>query len=195
MPKGFYCTRRSRLSYVARTSRSRRGLKSRYTSPTWPPGRGGYPSLIIILYVLEPAYIRFRRIWLFDLAKSPEVSGLDIQYRGLDISRASFPHSAWLPKNIVLSTSNLLEEPPESLHGQFDVVHVRLVLSLIGSGSPKPIIRHIKMLLSLYLPALRLNRVETSETRLIDEQSLVATCSGTRVSNPRGYVSSCLGGY
>ncbi|KAI1200883.1 hypothetical protein F5X97DRAFT_292391, partial [Nemania serpens] len=119
-------------------------------------------------------------IWLFDLAKSPEVSGLDIQYRGLDISRASFPHSAWLPKNIVLSTSNLLEEPPESLHGQFDVVHVRLVLSLIGSGSPKPIIRHIKMLLSLYLPALRLNRVETSETRLIDEQSLVATCSGTR---------------
>ncbi|KAI0404999.1 hypothetical protein F4802DRAFT_615172 [Xylaria palmicola] len=90
-------------------------------------------------------------IWLFDLLNSPEVSGLDFQYRGFDISRALFPHEAWLPKNLVLSTSNLLEEPPKSLHGQFDVVHLRLVLSLVGSGSPKPIIQHIKMLLSGYL--------------------------------------------
>ncbi|RYC61395.1 hypothetical protein CHU98_g4820 [Xylaria longipes] len=86
-------------------------------------------------------------IWLFDLIKSPEVSGLDVQFQGFDISRALFPHSSWLPKNIVLSTSNLLEEPPRSLHGQFDAVHLRLVLSLIRSGSPKPIIQHAKMLL------------------------------------------------
>ncbi|KAI0490112.1 hypothetical protein F4859DRAFT_501704 [Xylaria cf. heliscus] len=89
-------------------------------------------------------------IWLVDLIKSPEVNGLDIQYHGFDISRALFPHSAWLPKNVVLSTSNLLEEPPQSLHGQFDVVqrvHLRLVLSLVRSGSPKPIIKHLKMLL------------------------------------------------
>ncbi|KAK5633137.1 hypothetical protein RRF57_008851 [Xylaria bambusicola] len=86
-------------------------------------------------------------IWLFDLVKSPEVNGLNIQFHGLDISNSLFPHSTWLPKNVSLSTSNLLKEPPESLHGKFDVVHVRLVLSLIGSGSPKPIMRHIKMLL------------------------------------------------
>ncbi|GAW10940.1 hypothetical protein ANO14919_002780 [Xylariales sp. No.14919] len=86
-------------------------------------------------------------IWLFDLAKSPELHGLDIQYRGFDISTALFPHNSWLPKNVVVSTSNLLEEPPQSLHGQFDVVHIRLVLSLVRSGSPKPIIQHIKMLL------------------------------------------------
>lgn len=167
MLKGSYCTRRSRLSYVANTSQSRRGAKSRYTSPTWPPGRGGYRSLSASTNrdVVAPAYPRFRRIWLFDLAKSPEVSGLNIQYHGFDISRASFPHSAWLPKNIILSTSNLLEEPPASLHGQFDFVHVRLVLSLVGSGSPNSIIRHIKMLLSSYLPAPRLSRVETSENR------------------------------
>lgn len=89
------------------------------------------------------------RLWIFDLVKSPEVSGLNIKYHGFDISRALFPHNSWLPKNIVLSTSNLLEEPPQSLHGQFDVVHIRLVLSLIRSGSPKPVIQHIKMLLSL----------------------------------------------
>ncbi|KAI0875226.1 hypothetical protein GGS24DRAFT_515798 [Hypoxylon argillaceum] len=86
-------------------------------------------------------------LWIFDLVKSPEVSGLNIKYHGFDISRALFPHNSWLPKNIVLSTSNLLEEPPQSLHGQFDVVHIRLVLSLIRSGSPKPVIQHIKMLL------------------------------------------------
>ncbi|KAI0815511.1 hypothetical protein GGR55DRAFT_629178 [Xylaria sp. FL0064] len=86
-------------------------------------------------------------IWLFDLLKSPEVNGLNIQYHGFDISRALFPHDAWLPKDIILSTSNLLEGPPQALHGQFDVVHLRLVLSLIRSGSPKPVIQHIKMLL------------------------------------------------
>ncbi|KAI0459693.1 hypothetical protein F5B21DRAFT_455689 [Xylaria acuta] len=86
-------------------------------------------------------------LWLFDLVKSPEVSGLDIQFHGFDISRALFPHNSWLPKSVVLSTSNLLEEPPKSLHGQFDAVHLRLVLSLIRSGSPKPIIQHIKLLL------------------------------------------------
>ncbi|KAI0866477.1 hypothetical protein F4860DRAFT_141716 [Xylaria cubensis] len=86
-------------------------------------------------------------IWLFDLHKSPEVNGLDIQFHGFDISNALFPNTSWLSKNIVLSTSNLLEEPPMSLHGQFDAVHLRLVLSLIRSGSPKPMIQHIKMLL------------------------------------------------
>ncbi|KAI3332300.1 hypothetical protein HD806DRAFT_480081 [Xylariaceae sp. AK1471] len=86
-------------------------------------------------------------LWLLDLVKSPEVRGSDVQYHGFDISRALFPHTYWLPKNVVLSTLNLLQEPPQALHGQFDVVHLRLVLSLVGSGSPKPIIRHIKMLL------------------------------------------------
>ncbi|KAI1360913.1 hypothetical protein F5Y08DRAFT_316201 [Xylaria arbuscula] len=86
-------------------------------------------------------------IWIFDLVKSPEVNGLNIQFHGFDISKALFPHGAWLPKNITLGISNLLEEPPQSLHGKFDAVHMRLVCSLIGSGSPKPIIRHIKMLL------------------------------------------------
>ncbi|GAP90267.1 putative umta methyltransferase family protein [Rosellinia necatrix] len=86
-------------------------------------------------------------LWIFDLAKSADVSGLDIRYHGFDISRALFPHAGWLPKNVVLSTSNLFEDPPEALQGQFDVVHVRLILSLIRSDSPKPIIQHIKKLL------------------------------------------------
>ncbi|KAI1170461.1 hypothetical protein F4777DRAFT_569009 [Nemania sp. FL0916] len=86
-------------------------------------------------------------IWLFDLAKSSDSSGLNMQYHGFDISRVLFPHNSWLPNNIVLSTSNVLALPPQSLHGQFDVVHLRLVLPIVRSGSPKPIIQHIKMLL------------------------------------------------
>ncbi|KAI0109482.1 hypothetical protein GGR51DRAFT_558173 [Nemania sp. FL0031] len=86
-------------------------------------------------------------IWLFDLVKSPEVKGLDVHYHGFDISKALFPHKSWLPKNIALSVSDLFKEPPPSFHGQFDVVHIRLVLSLVRSGNLKPIIQHIKMLL------------------------------------------------
>ncbi|KAI2635194.1 hypothetical protein GGS21DRAFT_543473 [Xylaria nigripes] len=86
-------------------------------------------------------------IWLFDLLKSQETHDVAIQYHGFDISQVLFPHKAWLPKNVVLSTSNLLQEPPQSLHGQFDVVHIRLVLSLVGKDSPRPIIQHVKKLL------------------------------------------------
>ncbi|KAI8625251.1 hypothetical protein F5Y19DRAFT_450779 [Xylariaceae sp. FL1651] len=86
-------------------------------------------------------------LWLFDLAKSPELSGLDVQFHGTDISKSLFPHSSWLPRNVTMSASDILQEPPQSLQGQFDVIHLRLVLSLIRSGSPRPIIRHIKSLL------------------------------------------------
>lgn len=86
-------------------------------------------------------------IWILDTLKSAEVSGLNVEYHGFDISRALFPHPSWLPKNVSFSTSNLLEEPPEAFHGKFDVVHIRLVLSVVRSNSPKAIIQHIKKLL------------------------------------------------
>lgn len=86
-------------------------------------------------------------IWLLDLIKSTEVSGLNVKYHGFDISRALFPHPSWLPKNMAFSTSDLLEEPPEAFQGKFDVVHIRMVLAVVRSNSPKPIIRHIKQLL------------------------------------------------
>jgi hypothetical protein len=107
----------------------------------------------------ESRFLLFRRLWLFDLAKSSEIISsavtkqeVVVKYSGFDISRTLFPHEAWLPKNVTLETADLLAEPPAALHGLFDVVHLRLVLSLIRGGSPGPVIRHLKMLLSPYLP-------------------------------------------
>ncbi|TRX98934.1 hypothetical protein FHL15_000276 [Xylaria flabelliformis] len=116
----------SRLASVISKRQDRMEATIHYVWPTWQPERRGLPNLY---------------------ETSPEVNGLDIQLHGFDISNALFPNTSWLPKNIILSTSNLLEEPPKSLHGQFDAVHLRLVLTLIRSGSPKPIIQHVKMLL------------------------------------------------
>ncbi|KAI1821897.1 hypothetical protein F4861DRAFT_428184 [Xylaria intraflava] len=86
-------------------------------------------------------------IWMFDLLNSQEVNGLDIQYRGFDISGRLYPHDAWLPKGVSLSLSNLFEEPPQAFHGQFDLVHIRLVIALVSDANPKKIIQHIKTLL------------------------------------------------
>ncbi|KAI5923207.1 hypothetical protein F4810DRAFT_211102 [Camillea tinctor] len=86
-------------------------------------------------------------IWLFDLLKSPEVAGLNLRLHGFDISADMYPHKSWLPQNLGFSLSDLFLDPPEDFIGTFDVVHVRLILSVVGSGSPKPIINHIKKLL------------------------------------------------
>jgi hypothetical protein len=48
---------------------------------------------------------------------------------GLDISSAQFPASWTLPPNLSLDTYDLLDEVPSDLRGQFDVVHVRLLLA------------------------------------------------------------------
>ncbi|KAI1496055.1 hypothetical protein F5X99DRAFT_401475 [Biscogniauxia marginata] len=86
-------------------------------------------------------------IWLFDLLRSPELADLDLRLHGFDISADLYPHSAWLPHNLGFSVSDLLRDPPAEFQGKFDVVHVRLILSVVRSGSPKPVINHIKKLL------------------------------------------------
>ncbi|KAI1640298.1 hypothetical protein F4809DRAFT_637697 [Biscogniauxia mediterranea] len=86
-------------------------------------------------------------IWLFELLKSPELSRLGLSLHGFDISADLYPHRSWLPHNLEFSVSDLLLDPPPEFLGKFDVVHVRLILSVVGSGSPKPVINHIKKLL------------------------------------------------
>ncbi|KAI0593877.1 hypothetical protein F4775DRAFT_606957 [Biscogniauxia sp. FL1348] len=86
-------------------------------------------------------------IWLFELLKSPELAGLDVRLHGFDISADMYPHRSWLPRNLEFSASNLLLDPAPEFLGKFDIVHVRLILSVVGSGSPRPVINHIKKLL------------------------------------------------
>lgn len=82
------------------------------------------------------------------MAKSPEIKDMNVQLHGFDVSTVLFPHRAWLPKNITLSVLDLLKKPPEELRGKFDVVHVRLILSVIRSDGAERVIRNLKALLS-----------------------------------------------
>lgn len=73
---------------------------------------------------------------------------LNLSLKGYDISPDLFPPKAWLPKQLEFDTSNLLTEPPLELQGKFDVVHLRLLISVVKDGNPRKIIRHLHKLLS-----------------------------------------------
>jgi SAM-dependent methyltransferase len=72
---------------------------------------------------------------IVDVATGTGVWALDIAQQmphakvvGLDISDQQFPPSWTWPTNLSLRLYDLLQEVPAELHGQFDVVHVRLLL-------------------------------------------------------------------
>ena len=85
------------------------------------------------------------RVWLCDLSKDlPSSSQLD----GFDISDSQFPVAENLPSNVKLYTQDAAAEPPQELHGQYDVVHLRLFLSVIADNDPGGVLRFCHKLLS-----------------------------------------------
>ena len=66
---------------------------------------------------------------------------------GYDISDKFFPPSAWLPSNVSLHLHDIYEPFPEGSNGQFDVVHLRLFLTL-STAQVAQILQNAKMLLS-----------------------------------------------
>jgi hypothetical protein len=62
-----------------------------------------------------------------DLAEDPF---LQTEIDAFDIGNAFFPPSAWLPENVRLHLHDVYDPFPERFHGQFDVVHLRLFLTL-----------------------------------------------------------------
>lgn len=82
-------------------------------------------------------------IWLIDLAKELPDATLD----GLDLTLDMAPPVEWLPPNITLRQWNIFEELPEELVGQFDLVHLRLLLPVIQNGDPSSIIQKITRML------------------------------------------------
>ena len=53
-----------------------------------------------------------------------------------------------LPSNVKLYEKDAMEEPPQHLQGQYDIVHLRLFMSSVLKGDPAPVIRHCSKLLS-----------------------------------------------
>ena len=71
-----------------------------------------------------------------------------VQCDGLDISLDQCPPAPWLPANVKLQKWDMFSDPPEELVGQFDIVHVRLIMLVIKDNNPVPIIHNLWKLLS-----------------------------------------------
>ena len=87
------------------------------------------------------------RIWLLDLARGfPPTT----QFDGFDISTAQYPAHEHLPANVRLKVLDSVNgEPPEDLQGQYDVVHLRLFISVIEKD-PLPLLLNSLKLLRKY---------------------------------------------
>lgn len=84
-------------------------------------------------------------IWLTELSKHLPASA---QLDGFDLSADQFAHPKCLPANVRLQICDATKNPPESLIGVYDIVHVRLLLAAIEGDDPSPVLCHCQKLLS-----------------------------------------------
>ncbi|KAF9888042.1 hypothetical protein FE257_009306 [Aspergillus nanangensis] len=83
-------------------------------------------------------------IWLCEAAKElPSTTQLD----GFDISSEQFPNERQCPPNLTFDLMDSYLDPPLSLVGQYDVVHLRMWASNMKNGDSGPILRHAMQLL------------------------------------------------
>ena len=87
------------------------------------------------------------RIWLLDLAKRLPSATLD----GYDISARQYPPNEWIPNNVKLHIVDATRDPPQHLQGYYDIVHIRLFLSIVENNNPSRILNHCLKLLSMYV--------------------------------------------
>ena len=76
---------------------------------------------------------------------------------GLDVDISICPPKIWLPGNVSMRTVNALEELPEDLIGQFDLVHVRLFMFVISD--PRPLLKNLIRMLSMSTEATESRRL------------------------------------
>ena len=58
---------------------------------------------------------------------------------GFDISMDQLPYLEGLPSNASFSHLDALGEISDDLIGQYDIVHTRLLTSVVTSGNPEPL--------------------------------------------------------
>ncbi|RSL47471.1 hypothetical protein CEP54_013385 [Fusarium duplospermum] len=94
-------------------------------------------------YTLHPA---IPNIWLFDLAQDlPDT----VYLHGYDISPHQFLSQQLWPSNVKLRLMDSLRDPPEALHGRYDVVHLRMWASNLRTKDVRLVIRSVSKLLNL----------------------------------------------
>ncbi|KAL8925532.1 MAG: hypothetical protein Q9208_003423 [Pyrenodesmia sp. 3 TL-2023] len=77
-------------------------------------------------------------IWLLDLQRELPNAHLD----GFDISLEQCPPTEWLPSAISLKRWDIYSSLPLHLKGQYDIVHIRLVLLVVRGNDPAPILHN-----------------------------------------------------
>ncbi|KAF3806819.1 hypothetical protein GCG54_00007068 [Colletotrichum gloeosporioides] len=82
-------------------------------------------------------------IWLIDVARELPEARLD----GFDYDLRQSPHPQWLPPNVRVRHLNILHDIPDDLVGRYDYVHTRLLLLVVESQDPRPVIRNLAKLL------------------------------------------------
>ena len=87
------------------------------------------------------------RIWLTDVNKELPLA----QLHGFDKTVDDFPPRQWLPENVILQQLDIFEPIPELLHGQYDIVHVRLFMLVIHNDDPGSMLENLVRLLSMFL--------------------------------------------
>ena len=82
-------------------------------------------------------------IWLIDVSRQLPEAQLD----GLDYDLNQAPHQGWLPTNVKTRYLDILGDIPDDLVGKYDYIHTRLLVLVVESQNPRPIIRNLYKLL------------------------------------------------
>lgn len=90
-------------------------------------------------------YHHSRRIWAVELAAQLSPSARVVAY---DITDAHFPTPEYWASNVEFDHLDSLSVVPESLIGQFDVVHLRMWAFIIRDNDPSPLIQNVAKMLS-----------------------------------------------
>lgn len=122
------------------------------------------------LIIIEPLLTverRFCSIWAIDIAEDPK---LDATVVAFDISDKFFPPTAWLPSNLTLCIHDILRPFPDNLLRTFEVLHLRLFLTLTAEKLGRIIENAITLLsestIILFLINICKNRDEAALTLL-----------------------------
>lgn len=83
-------------------------------------------------------------IFILSLARRLPAS---CSFVGFDISADQFPIPESLPENVSFRIADAMSEPPDELHGQFDIVHLRLFLCVVENNDPLPVLNFCLKLL------------------------------------------------
>ena len=67
---------------------------------------------------------------------------------GFDVSPSQYPPKEWLPSHTSLQVLDIHKDLPDELKGKYDLVHIRLFLTVVRNDNPLPILQRAMDMLS-----------------------------------------------